>query len=106
MPVFNANLFLSYHEIGSRKEFDRLIRDTYKITDQINKRSDYMEEIRVRNSAGVGGMKFLFEGAAASPVHFYLSDTTQHFVKGALYTTIARCGPTPCYLPRFLFWKI
>ena len=85
MPDFNADLFLSYHPITSRTEFDDLIRDTYRIASQINRRSDYMEEIRIRNQYGVGGMKFLFEGAAASPMHFYLSDTTQHFLKGALY---------------------
>ncbi len=85
MEAFNANLFISYHAIKTRKDFDQLVRDTYKITDQINKRSDYMEEIRMRNENGVSGMKFEFEGAAASPIHFYLSDTTMHFVKGALY---------------------
>ncbi len=85
MPDFNADLFLSYHPISTRKDFDKLIADTYKITNQINRRSNYMEELRIENSSGVSGMKFLFEGAAASPIHFYMSDTTQHFVKGALY---------------------
>ena len=85
LPVFNADLFLSYHPVNSRSDFDDLIRDTYRIAGQINRRSDYMEEVKVRNGFGVGGMKFLFEGAAASPIHFYLTDTTQHFLKGALY---------------------
>ena len=85
IPDFNADLFLSYHHISSRKEFDKLIGDTYKITNQINRRSDYMDEARLRNRHGVSGMKFNFEGPAASPLHFYLSDTTTHFLKGALY---------------------
>jgi gliding motility-associated lipoprotein GldD len=85
LPDFNADLFLSYHPISSRKDFDKLVGDSYKIANQINRRSDYMEESSIKNNRGVSGMKFLFEGAAASPIHFYLSDTTQHFVKGALY---------------------
>lgn len=85
IPDFNADLFLSYHEIKQRKDFDKLIGDTYKITNQINRRSEYMEEARIRNRQGVSGMKFTFEGPAASPIHFYLSDTTNHFLKGALY---------------------
>jgi len=82
---FNADLYISYHEIEVRKDFEDLIRDTYKIAGKINQRSDYMEEIRIKNGAGIAGMKFLFDGAAASPLHFYMSDTTTHFVKGALY---------------------
>lgn len=85
IPSFNADLYLSYHPIKKRKDFDKLIADTYKITNQINRRSDYMDEARIFNKNGAGGMKFEFEGAAASPIHFYLSDTTQHFLKGALY---------------------
>jgi len=85
IPELNANIFMSYHEISDRKDFERLVRDAYKINTQINKRSDYMEEIPVRNKAGIVGMAFVFEGAAASPMHFYLSDTTSHFLKGALY---------------------
>ncbi len=85
IPSLNASLYFSYHKIKSKKEYEKLVADTYKVNTQINKRSDFMEEVRIRNTQGVGGMKFIFEGAAASPIHFYLSDTTQHFVKGALY---------------------
>ena len=85
IPAFNADIYMSYHPVTSRKNFDKLIRDTYKITNQINRRSDYMDEALIKNQYGAGGMTFSFEGAAASPMQFYLSDTTNHFLKGALY---------------------
>lgn len=85
VPELGAHLFMSYHHISSRRDYDKYISDTYRIIDQINKRSDYTEEVVVRNNHGVAGLKFLFTGSAASPIHFYLSDTTQHFAKGALY---------------------
>lgn len=85
IPAFDASIYLSYHDINGREDFDDLIRDTYKIANKINQRSDYMEEVRVQNENGIGGIKFLFEGAAASPIQFYMSDTTDHFLKGALY---------------------
>lgn len=85
IPHYNADLYVSYLPINSRKEYDKLVTDAYKINAQINKRSDFMEEVRIKNTYGVGGMKFTFEGAAASPYQFYVSDTTNHFVKGALY---------------------
>ena len=81
----NAVLYLSYYPIKHEKSFDQLIQDNYRIITEINKRSDYTEEVKVHNLHGVGGMEYLFEGPAASPIHFYLSDTTNHFIKsGAL----------------------
>lgn len=85
IPHFNANLYLSYLPVSSRKDYDKLVTDAYKINAQINKRSDFMEEVRIKNENGVAGMKFTFEGPAASPYQFFISDTTNHFLKGALY---------------------
>jgi len=39
----------------------------------------------VGNKNGVEGLIMEFTGPAASPMHFYLSDTTEHFLKGSLY---------------------
>ncbi|TVR89090.1 MAG: hypothetical protein EA411_03070 [Saprospirales bacterium] len=81
---FDARLYMSYYPITSRTDYDKFITDAYKIANQINKRSDFMDEFVV-SRGNVGGIIMEFEGHAASPMHFYLTDTTNHFLRGALY---------------------
>jgi gliding motility-associated lipoprotein GldD len=85
MPVFEARIHCSYHPIESREHFDDMVDDVFKIARRINERASYMEEMRIRTNHGVHGLALEWSGAAASPVHFFLSDTTKHFFKGALY---------------------
>lgn len=84
-PMFQANVYCSYVPLDGMADFDGYKSDAFEITDQINKRSDFMEEIPYENSEGVGGMVFDFRGPAASPMQFFLSDSSRHFFKGALY---------------------
>ena len=44
-----------------------------------------MEETRLKNAQGVHGLILEWTGPAASPVHFFLTDSTNHFFKAALY---------------------
>ncbi len=85
MPTFEARLHCSYVPITEEKGFTELVRDAFLIAGKINERANYMTESRVQNAQGVGGLILDWTGPAASPVHFYLSDTTTHFFKAALY---------------------
>ena len=84
-PTFDAKLHCSYYAIGEDKSFSELVADAFRIANQINQRSNYMDELRVENEYGVAGLALEFTGPAASPMHFYLSDTTTHFFKASLY---------------------
>jgi gliding motility-associated lipoprotein GldD len=84
IPVFDARIYMSYYPIQSRSDFDKFISDSYTIANQINQRSDYMDEFII-SKGDVGGLILEFEGHAASPTHFILTDTTNHFLRGALY---------------------
>ena len=85
MPAFNARVYCSYLPVNTRADFDDMVKDTYTIAGKINEKSNYMEESRIRNENGVGGLQLKFTGPAASPLHFFLTDTTQHFFKASLY---------------------
>jgi gliding motility-associated lipoprotein GldD len=85
MPAFNARLHCSYLPVENKDKFDDLVSDAYVIADRINERANYMEEVRIKNAQGVSGLMLQWTGPAASPVHFFLTDTTQHFFKAALY---------------------
>lgn len=85
MPVFEARIHCSYLPVKNKAEYEDLIQDAFVIAAKINERSNYMEESRIQNSQGVGGLMLKWSGPAASPVHFFLTDTTRHFFKAALY---------------------
>jgi len=84
-PMFQAQLYCSYAPLTGQSSFDQYKSDAFDIVDQINRRSDYMEDYRFENPQGVSGIVFDFSGPAASPMQFFLSDTSQHFFKMALY---------------------
>lgn len=85
MPDFKARLHCSYVPVKDRVEFDDLVRDAFTIADKINERANFMEQTPVRNPQAVGGLALHFTGPAASPFHFFLTDTTRHFFKASLY---------------------
>lgn len=84
-PFLNATLHLSYVPIRSYDDFEKFRNDTYIIVNQINKNSTYMAEIPFSGGKNLGGLIFDFEGAAASPYQFYVTDSLSQNVRGSLY---------------------
>jgi gliding motility-associated lipoprotein GldD len=84
-PQLGAKLHFSYYPIGSGKALDGLVTDAFRMADRITQRANYMDEIRVANAHGVSGVIMEFSGAAASPMHFYMTDSTTHFLKASVY---------------------
>ncbi len=85
LPPFNARIHCSYIPVSDKNPLDDLVQDAFTIANKINQRSNYMDEIRIGNAQGVTGLILEFQGPAASPMHFYLTDSTNHFLKGSLY---------------------
>ena len=83
--TFNARIHCSYVPVSDDNPFEKLVNDAFRMANKINQRSNYMDEILVANDKGVGGLILEFKGPAASPMHFFLSDTTTHFLKASLY---------------------
>ncbi len=85
MPLFKAKIHCSYLPVKNREEFEDLVLDAFEIAERINARANFMEESLVQNEYGVSGLIMEWSGPAASPIHFFLTDTTHHFFKAALY---------------------
>ena len=85
MPAFAARIHCSFHKVNGREEYEDLVRDAFVIAERINARANYMEESTVKNVHGVDGLILEWSGPAASPLHFFLTDSTSHFFKAALY---------------------
>ena len=84
-PDFDATVHCSYYPITSRKLFDKFTNDAYTLAGKHNVKADYINEINIKNPNNVVGIVFDLSGPAASPFQFYLTDSTQNFLRGALY---------------------
>lgn len=83
-PRFRATLHLSYHSLqgNSGKELE----DAHDLVYKHASRANAINEIPiVDKSRQVYGLLYEIEGNAASPIQFYLTDSTRHFLRGALY---------------------
>ena len=83
-PGQRAAVHLTYVEVNGNLE--RLIRDAHDFKDKHEVKAVKISSERVlRDSSRVFGTLFDLEGNVASPMVFYLTDSTSHFLYGALY---------------------
>jgi len=85
-PELNSYLYFSYIPIDDGGHFDRLVEDAFELADKHNVKADYRDEIKIDNSSkNVQGLIFEIQGPVATPLQFYLTDSTNHFLRGSLY---------------------
>ncbi len=85
VPQFNARIHCSYYPIDKVNTFEKMRSDAFTLAGKHNVKADFIDEIRIQKNNNVSGFLFDIQGAAASPFQFYLSDSTTHFMRGALY---------------------
>ncbi len=86
VPRFAGRIYISYKEIGSRNNLDTLINDAFKMA--YKKHSDIATGITdslMKTPNNVEGMYFILSGNTATANQFFLTDSTKHFLRGALY---------------------
>lgn len=83
-PRFNARIYVSYKDIGKNK-FDKLRDDAFKMTFKHSVKASSIDQAVIQTANGVGGIFFHVGGNAATANQFFLTDTTRHFLRGALY---------------------
>ncbi|MEN9497464.1 MAG: hypothetical protein RL750_363 [Bacteroidota bacterium] len=86
IPSLNGRIYVSYKPIGGQYTFDSLVRDGYRLA--------YQQHVDVANRIddslmvtpnGVEGIYFSLGGNTATANQFFLTDSTKHFLRGALY---------------------
>ncbi|MCB0558711.1 MAG: hypothetical protein H6573_10965 [Lewinellaceae bacterium] len=85
MPAFDSRLYFSYYPINRENTFEKLKNDAFELVEWHNKKANYIEDVPIKKEDGVSGFAFIIEGPAASPFQFYLTDSTDHFLRGSLY---------------------
>lgn len=85
IPTLNGTLYCSYIDIDDQNNFDKVIRDAFKIVSEHNAKANYRDERVIKNDQGAGGLAFKISGPVATPFQFYMTDTTDHFFRASLY---------------------
>jgi gliding motility-associated lipoprotein GldD len=83
-PRFDARIYVSYKAIGPNK-FDKLREDAFKMTFKHSSKATSIDQTVIQTPNGIGGIYFNVGGNAATANQFFLTDTTKHFLRGALY---------------------
>ena len=90
VPQFGGRIYISYKAIGGENKFDSLVRDGFKMAyKQHVDVSTGIEESRIRTPNKVEGIYFNLGGNTATANQFFLTDSTRHFLRGALYFNAA-----------------
>jgi len=84
-PAFNATLHCSYYSIDKNTSMDKLVNDAFKMAGKHNVKAEYYSEKVIRREGNVGGIVFEIEGDVATPIQFFLTDSTEHFFRASLY---------------------
>lgn len=96
----NSYLHLSYIPFNGRTEFDKLVSDAFEMADKHNiKASNRMESLIDNRKENVYGLVFEIDGPVATPLQFFMTDSTQHFIRGSLYfkSAVNRDSIAPVY---------
>jgi len=88
-PQFKAQLYFSYLPINGN--LAGYLEDSRELTNKhISKASGIEETLIIKDDTRVYGMLYTVEGSrAASPLQFHLTDSTDHFLRGALYFNVS-----------------
>lgn len=83
-PQFNGRIYISYKEIGPNR-FDTLVKHAFVLTGKHSAKAYSIDDSLIVTPNGISGMFFSVGGDVATANQFYLTDSTHHFLRGAMY---------------------
>jgi hypothetical protein len=102
-PQFSGRIYMSYKSIGGnsiykvkgpggsyrdslvKNNFEGLREEAFKMTFKHTLKASSIDDSVFRTPGGVSGVYFSVGGNAATANQFFVTDTTRHFLRGALY---------------------
>lgn len=91
IPGNKAEVHISYYQLihngtSKRQHLARLMEETRELAYKHSIKANAIEEQLYQNPENdVYGILYRIEGNAASPMQFFLTDSSSHFLRGALY---------------------
>ena len=83
-PEFSGRIYVSYKDIGKNK-FDKLVADAYTMTNKHTTKAYSIDDSIINTANNIHGVFFKVGGEVATANQFFLTDSTKHFLRGALY---------------------
>ena len=85
-PQFNAKIHISYFDINPNSPFQQLSEDarTFAFKHTVKATSIDQKQINIPNK-NIYGIQYLIKGNTASNNQFFVSDSTKHYLRAALY---------------------
>jgi gliding motility-associated lipoprotein GldD len=101
-PQFNGRIYLSYKTIGGssvykvkvasgykdslvKNTFEGLREEAFKMTYKHSLKASSIDDSSFITATGISGVYFNVGGNAATANQFFITDSTRHFLRGALY---------------------
>lgn len=85
-PTLKATVQITYKPVLNNTERLRgLLADAYKLTAKHNVKASMIEQQQVRLKNGLAASLITLEGEVPSQFQFVTTDSTRHFLRGALY---------------------
>jgi gliding motility-associated lipoprotein GldD len=85
-PGFNGRIHLSYQAITSTDEFNKLVEDAHTFVFKHTVKATAIDESIISiPEKDVYGIYYTIDGNVASPVQFFLTDSSRNYLRGALY---------------------
>jgi gliding motility-associated lipoprotein GldD len=89
-PLFKASVQLTYKPVlKDMKRLRAMIEDSYKLAARHKIKASVFEERRIRLKSGLEASVIDLAGEVPSQVQFITTDSTTHFLRGALYFNTA-----------------
>ena len=87
-PSFKGTVHISYKNVDNN--LSEYVEDAYRmITKHITKATGIRDSVVINKDKNVYGLVYFLDGeGVASPLQFYLTDSTEHFLRGSLYFNI------------------
>jgi gliding motility-associated lipoprotein GldD len=82
-PTLNGQLFLSYKPV--KNDFNAFAEDARSLAYKHTQRANAINEEMIINNYHAAGVLYDIGGNAASSIQFFMTDSSRHFLRGALY---------------------
>ncbi len=85
-PQITANIQITYKNLSNdRQLMEELVNDSYRLTSKHQIKAYAIEETVVRTPSGKTAVIAELEGEVPSQFQFFITDSTENFLRGALY---------------------
>jgi gliding motility-associated lipoprotein GldD len=102
-PYFDADVQLTYKPLAGKKDSIKLnehIEDSYKLANKHQIKAYAIEESIVKTPSGKKATVIELSGDVPSQFQFYITDSSRHFLRGALYFKRDSLAPAIEYLKK------